>query len=190
MRNLNELLDESTKQRMQAAAGVVELSNFVEMHKDEAGLDGIISNIHEVNWFTDKVVILLDFASGKNAKGSSLIGLNIQYFDPNGSYKVKKGANGLHVSKLDDTWTHNVRIVYRGSSIAVETFVLAAAIWELAAKTGMGLLPTYKNMCADVLDASGSKASRNRYKLRYNIAPSNLELVLRNENSSRNSHRQ
>lgn len=190
MKILNELLTKDGVARMQAAAGGVELSTFVDMHKDDTGIDGIISNIREVQWFSDKVVMLLDFASGKNAKSSSLVGLNLDFYDPNGSYKVKKGADGLHVSKLDDTWTHNVRIVYKGSSIAVETFVFAAAIWEFASKTGMRLLTTYKNKCADVLDASGSKASRNRYKLSYNIAPSNLELVFRNENSVRNSHRQ
>lgn len=181
--------DGSTQKKVEAAAGGLELSTFVAMHKDDAGIDGIISNIREVQWFADKVVMLMDFASGKNAKSSNIVGLNLDFYDPNGSYKVKKATDRLHVSKLDDTWTHNVRIVYKGSSIAVETFVFAAAIWELATKTDMHLLPTYKNRCADVLDASGSKASRNRYKLSYDISLNNLELVFINENCRRNSHK-
>lgn len=181
--------DDSTQKKIEAVSGGLTLYSFAEMHTDDAGIDGIISNISEVKWFADKVVMLLNFASGKDAKSSSLVLLNLDFYDPSGSYKVKEGTHGLHVSRLNDTHTTNVRLCYKGSSIAIETFVFAAAIWEFAKKADMRLLPSYRTYCADVLDASGSKASRRRYGLKYNISINNLELVFRHENCRRNAHK-
>lgn len=166
--------------------GTIEFESFCAKHKMNTGIDGIISSIQEVNWFKDHLTIKMDFATSKNAVARDHM-LYISYKDIDGSFAAHIGCNkNIIRSYFNCRNTNNCRLVFRGSSISAETFIIAAAIWWMHPEN---IRDTFADMCADVLDGSGSKKSRSRYGLSFNIHPDNLELVTKGENSSRSSHK-
>lgn len=183
------------------------LQEFKNNWKDANGMNGIIANIHGVHYYAGGVNISIDFKSGKNTKPVSSI-LHLSYTSEEECYRVntddiqsrrfifKNIKNIKDVVWIDDKfefgiWKYNIHpfrsnnnttLNWCNSSIAAETYVLCAEIWVLGTK-GHQLKEDYSDYCADCKDCSGTVSGRNKYNIKFNIRPTNLQLVTKAHNS-------
>lgn len=183
------------------------LQEFKEKYTDTKGMNGIISNITAVTYFDGGVNIHINYKSTLTSKPVPSI-IHINYTSEKDCWRANvndiqsrawffKYTKGIHnviwldekfdeaVKDFNVKWfrsNNNTTLNWCNSSTAAETYVLCAEIWVLGTK-GHQLKDDYTGYCADCKDCSGTVNGRAKYNKKFNIRPTNLQLVTKSHNS-------
>lgn len=162
----------------------VTFEEFRELHKEDNGIDGLLANIKNVVIGEDHMILHLDFKTGAHSKKYESY-IYIDFFDPYGSARIRADDGKIFKFAVQN----NTTTIFGGVRLSAETIVNCGLLWMNAIHNGEKLLISYKNYCSDVIDGSGTLKSRIRYNRPFNISTSNIQLVLKSENSRRSSHK-
>lgn len=157
---------------------MITIRDFRQLHINSIGVDGILANITNVITCKQGMIIELNFVNRLGMMDKSK--LKLDYHNPNNCVRRDQRGN------LHDFYTqNNTSYVFYNSRISAETLVLLGTYFL----NGMVPFDNLQGYCADCLDGSGTKKARDKYGLKFNISPTNLELVTKYENLKRNQHR-
>lgn len=163
---------------------MMNIKEFQKLYKDSRDINGVVANMSSANFFFDRDLCIIrgTWSTNKNGK-LSVMELHLSLNDPTGSFYYK-GWDRITKHKLSyNVPGGNTRIVLFNSSIAIETLV------KIAHELCNGIVhDNYVGLCADVLDGSGTARAREKYDLKFNIHPDNLELITHVENSRRGGY--
>jgi hypothetical protein len=156
---------------------MITIQEFQQQHANSIGINGILANITNVITCEQGMVIELNFINRLGMIDKSK--LKLDYHNPNNCVRRDQRGN------LHDFYTqNNTSYVFYNSRISAETLVLLGTYFL----NGMVPFDNLQGYCADCLDGSGTKKQRDITGLPFNIHPSNLELVTREENLRRGMH--
>lgn len=154
------------------------VQKWQEQHKDSKGIDYVLANITQVQTCEKGMVLDINFRNRTGKIDKSRFVIN--YTDPDGSYRIAEDGK-IHPFHTPN----NTQYVLDNTRLSAETLVLLGQVFL----SGIVLRDSFKGMCADVIDGSGTKKARAAYGLKYNIRPHNLRMTSRIENFIKGQHR-
>lgn len=157
---------------------MITIRDFRQLHINSIGVDGILANITDVQVCNKGMLIELNFTNRLGMVDKSKLKINYHVPEDCSRIDEKGRVHNFHNQ-------NNLSYVIYNRRIAAETLVLLGLMFL----NGYVPFDSLQNYCADVLDGSGTKKARDKYGLKFNISPTNLELVTKYENLKRNQHR-